>query len=80
MNNIAILPGIAKKEIIALRFWDKKENLILLGEVGLYKSHLELLCLYGLPARYAYRSFTAASLANILLERNNKNVCSKAFL
>jgi len=72
-NNIAVPEGISREEIEKFSFVDKKENLILMGAVGTGKTHLATgvtlrACQSGKQAKF----FTAASLANILLEKNQK--------
>mgnify|MGYP001027929362 CR=1 FL=1 len=68
------LPGSLTREYMEnLCFIPKKENLIFLGSVGTGKTHLATAialraCEQGKRARF----FTAASLANILLEKNQK--------
>lgn len=70
---IAIPQGITREEMENAAFVGRKENLIFIGTVGTGKTHLATaialgLCQNGRRARF----FTAASLANILLERNQK--------
>lgn len=56
-----------------LDFINAKENLIFMGAVGTGKTHLATaIALKACQERHKVRFFTAASLANILLERNNK--------
>lgn len=70
---IAIPHGISRQEMENAAFVQRKENLIFIGTVGTGKTHLATaialsLCQNGRRARF----FTAASLANILLEKNQK--------
>ena len=70
---VSIPQGITKEEIENAEFVARKENLIFIGTVGTGKTHLATaialgLCQNGRRARF----FTAASLANILLEKNQK--------
>ena len=72
---IEIPTGINKKEIESGGFVQRKENLILMGAVGTGKTHLATavglkLCESGRQVRF----YTAASLANTLLEKNQKNM------
>lgn len=71
---IEIPNGITREEMESAAFVHKKENLIFLGAVGTGKTHLAAaiamkVCQSGKQTRF----FTAASLANILLEKNQKN-------
>ena len=61
-----------------LRFLDAKENLIFMGSVGTGKTHLAtapapLACQSGRKVRF----FTAAGLANLLMEKNAKNLLNR---
>lgn len=72
-SNIAIPDTINRQEIEEFRFVDRKENLILMGTVGTGKTHLAAAvtlkaCQKGKHARF----FTAAGLANQLLEKYQK--------
>lgn len=72
-NNIDIPQGITKEVIENFEFLSKKENLILLGAVGTGKSHLATAvalkaCQHGRNVRF----YTAAGLANLLYEKNQK--------
>jgi DNA replication protein DnaC len=74
-NSVAIPDGITQGEIESFSFVPKKENLILMGAVGTGKTHLATgvalrACHSGKTARF----FTAANLANILLEKNQKGL------
>ena len=71
--NIQIPQGLTQQEIESFHFIEKKENLIFMGAVGTGKTHLATAialkaCHSGKPARF----FTATSLANLLLEKNQK--------
>ena len=56
-----------------LTFLDPKENLIFMGAVGTGKTHLATaIALKACQEGREVRFFTAASLANLLLEKNNK--------
>jgi len=72
-TTIEIPRGITQKEIESGGFIRNKENLILMGSVGTGKTHLATaiglkLCESGKQVRF----YTAASLANILLEKNQR--------
>ncbi|WP_409967230.1 IS21-like element helper ATPase IstB [Bengtsoniella intestinalis] len=72
-NEIALPVGLTREYMEDLQFLAPKENLIFMGAVGTGKTHLATAlalnaCQEGRPVRF----FTAASLANILLEKNNK--------
>lgn len=71
--NINIPNGLTREEVETFSFIAKKENLILMGAVGTGKTHLATaigltVCQKGKRVRF----FTAAALANILLEKNQK--------
>jgi len=71
---IEIPNGITREEMELAAFVPKKENLIFMGAVGTGKTHLATaialkVCQDGKQTRF----FTAASLANILLEKNQRN-------
>lgn len=71
---IEIPSGITREEMESAAFVPKKENLIFMGAVGTGKTHLATaialkVCQDGKQTRF----FTAASLANILLEKNQRN-------
>jgi len=73
-QSIEIPGGITRAEIESASFAFKKENLVFMGAVGTGKTHLATaialaLCHSGRHARF----FTAASLANLLIEKNEKN-------
>ena len=73
-NKSVELPnGMSREYMIDLAFLERKENLIFMGAVGTGKTHLAAAiamkaCEQGRHTRF----FTAASLANILLEKNQK--------
>lgn len=65
--------GLTREYMENLSFLQKKENLIFMGAVGTGKTHLAAAialeaCKQGRHTRF----FTAASLANLLLEKNQK--------
>lgn len=65
--------GICREDLEKFRFMEKKENLILLGAVGTGKTHLATgIALRACQSGRSARFFTAASLANTLLEKNQK--------
>lgn len=71
--NISMPSGLTREYIESLQFLAPKENLIFMGTVGTGKTHLATAvalkaCQEGRCARF----FTAASLANLLLEKNSK--------
>lgn len=71
--NIELPAGLTREYMTGLDFLKHRENLIFLGSVGTGKTHLATAiamnaCQQGRHARF----FTAAALANLLLERNNK--------
>ena len=72
-QNISLPAGLTQEYMESLRFLKPKENLIFMGTVGTGKTHLATAialkaCQEGRCARF----FTAASLANLLLEKNSK--------
>ena len=74
-NGIQIPHDLSVEDMENFKFINKKENLIFMGAVGTGKTHLATAialkaCQQGKHARF----FTAASLANILLEKNQKGV------
>lgn len=68
------LPGTLTRDgMLCLNFMAEKENLIFLGAVGTGKTHLATaLALKACQEGKHVRFYTAASLANILLDRNSK--------
>lgn len=65
--------GLTREYMEDLRFLAPKENLIFMGVVGTGKTHLATaLALRACQEGRHVRFFTAASLANILLEKNSR--------
>ncbi len=72
-QNIELPVSLTREYMENLQFLPQKENLIFLGSVGTGKTHLATaIALKACQAGRRVRFFTAASLANLLLERNNK--------
>jgi DNA replication protein DnaC len=72
--------GVSREELETFRFVERKENLILLGAVGTGKTHLATgIALRACQSGKSARFFTAASLGNTLLEKNQKKTLT-AFL
>ncbi len=72
-QNIELPVGLTREYMEGLQFLPQKENLIFLGSVGTGKTHLATaIALKACQVGRRVRFFTAASLANLLLERNNK--------
>lgn len=72
-QNIELPAGLTRAYMEELQFLVPKENLIFLGSVGTGKTHLATaIALNACQEGRRIRFFTAASLANLLLERNNK--------
>lgn len=72
-SNIKLPNGVTREYVEALGFIEPKENLIFMGAVGTGKTHLATaLSLCACKRGRRVRFFTAASLANILVERNAK--------
>lgn len=72
-KSIELPNGLTREYMTDLAFLDRKENLIFMGAVGTGKTHLAAAiamkaCEQGRHTRF----FTAASLANLLLEKNQK--------
>lgn len=79
-RNIELPNGLTQEYMVELDFLKGKENLIFLGSVGTGKTHLAAaIALKACQQGRHVRFFTAASLANLLLERNNKGTLN-AFL
>lgn len=79
-RNIELPNGLTREYMEDLSFLKPKENLIFLGSVGTGKTHLAAaIALKACQQGRRVRFFTAASLANLLLERNNKGTLN-AFL
>ena len=67
--------SITREELERASFVRRRENLILLGAVGTGKTHLATAIALGHCERgRAVRFFTAAGLANLLIERNHKGL------
>jgi DNA replication protein DnaC len=73
-NGIVELPnGLTQAYMTELAFLQQKENLIFMGAVGTGKTHLATaIAMKACQGGKKVRFFTAASLANILLEKNQK--------
>lgn len=72
-SEIEFPTGLTKDHMERLDFLNAKENLIFMGAVGTGKTHLATaIALKACQEGRKVRFFTAASLANALLERNNK--------
>ena len=79
-QNIERPNGLTKEYMEELQFLKQKENLIFLGSVGTGKTHsATAIALKACQQGRRVRFFIAASLANLLLERNNKGTLN-AFL
>ena len=79
-RNTELPSGLTQEYMVELDFLKSKENLIFLGSVGTGKTHLATaIALKACQQGRHVRFFTAASLANLLLERNNKGTLN-AFL
>lgn len=73
--NIELPARLTREYMTNLDFLRSKENLIFLGSVGTGKTHLATaIALAACQAGRRVRFFTATSLANLLLERNNKGM------
>lgn len=71
--NIELPTGLTRDYMTNLEFLPPRENLIFMGAVGTGKTHLATaLSLQACQKGQRVRFFTAASLANTLLEKNNK--------
>ena len=70
---IELPSGLTAEYMEELQFLEPKENLIFMGTVGTGKTHLATaIALKACQEGRRVRFYTAASLANILLEKNNK--------
>lgn len=70
---IELPAGLTREYMTELEFIRAKENLIFIGSVGTGKTHLaSALALKACQEGKRVRFFTAASLANLLLEKNSK--------
>lgn len=79
-RNIELPNGLTQEYMVELDFLKSRENLIFLGSVGTGKTHLATaIALKACQQGRHVRFFTAASLANLLLERNHKGTLN-AFL
>lgn len=73
-QQIELPVGLTREYMEELRFLPPKENLIFMGTVGTGKTHLATaIALKACQEGKQVRFFTAASLANILMEKNAKN-------
>ena len=81
-NSAIELPGGLTQEYMTdLHFLAPKENLIFMGSVGTGKTHLATaIALKACQEGRRVRFFTAAELANILLEKNTKGTLKKVEL
>jgi len=71
--DITLPSGLTKESMEAFDFLSEKENLIFIGAVGTGKTHLATaIAMKACQEGHSVRFFTAASLANLLLERNTK--------
>ena len=71
--NIELPTGLTQDYMTNLEFLPPRENLIFMGAVGTGKTHLATaLSLQACQKGQRVRFFTAATLANTLLEKNNK--------
>lgn len=72
-SNIELPADLSQDYITNLEFIAPKENLIFMGAVGTGKTHLATaISMHACQQGRRVRFFTAASLANTLLEKNNK--------
>lgn len=72
-EQIELPAGLTREDMESLRFLAPKENLVFMGTVGTGKTHLATaIALKACQEGKQVRFFTAASLANILMERNTK--------
>ncbi len=70
---IELPAGLTQEYMENLAFLPVKENLIFLGAVGTGKTHLATaLALKACQESHVVRFYTAASLANLLIEKNNR--------
>lgn len=74
-SSIELPNGLTREDMTGLSFLAPKENLIFMGSVGTGKTHLATaIALKACQEGRSVRFYTAASLANILLEKNAKGV------
>lgn len=72
-SNIELPAGLTREYMTELEFLAPRENLIFMGAVGTGKTHLATaISLQACQRGRRVRFFTAAALANTLLEKNNK--------
>lgn len=72
-SSVELPAGLTREYMTDLAFLSAKENLIFMGAVGTGKTHLATgIALKACQEGRHVRFFTAASLANMLLEKNNK--------
>ena len=72
--NIELPVGLTQEDMTGLTFLEPKENLIFMGAVGTGKTHLATaIALKACQEGREVRVFTAAALANLLLERKQCN-------
>lgn len=72
-KGIELPTGLKREYMESLSFLNSKENLIFIGTVGTGKTHLATaIALKACQEGRRVRFYTAASLANILLEKNSK--------
>lgn len=73
-SGISLPVGMTREAVESLDFIDRKENLIFLGNVGTGKTHLATaLAMKAVREGRSARFFTAAGLANILLEKLSRD-------
>jgi DNA replication protein DnaC len=71
--DVQLPPTITREEIEAASFVKEKENLVLMGAVGTGKTHLATAIALGLCEKGRHvRFYTAAGLANTLVEKQQK--------
>ena len=76
-RQIELPAGLTRDYMESLRFLDAKENLIFMGSVGTGKTHLATaLALSACQSGGKVRFFTAAALANLLMEKNSRKLLS----
>lgn len=74
-SNIELPGGLTHEYMESLQFAVEKENLIFMGAVGTGKTHLATaIALKACQDGHHVRFFTAAELANLLLEKNSKGI------
>lgn len=74
-SNIELPVGLTREYMENLSFLKPTENLIFMGAVGTGKTHLATaIALKACQQGHHVRFFTAASLANLLLEKNNRGM------